>query len=118
MVKNKEIVNDEDNKAADKFNPVTAFSMLFVITLIRATSYWHQKSIGYFYGFKGQGDQLANPMYEISSAYPLMSDYYGFLVGLFYTMPYAITGLFAGNMTRTLNRRDSLFAIIMSLGFF
>ena len=57
-------------------------------------------------------------MYEMSSAYPEMNKYYGFLVGPFYTLPYAISGLFAGNLTRTINRKDMLFGIIMLLGCF
>lgn len=108
---------DKPNKKKE-FNPMMAYLMLTVITLIRGTSYWHQKSLGYFYGFKGQGEQLGNPMYEVSSAYGMMDDYYGFLVGLFYTMPYAISGLYAGNRTRFGNRKDRLFAIIMCLGCF
>ena len=45
-----------------------------------------------------------------------MGDYYGFLVGLFYTMPFAICGLFAGSKTRTMNRKNMLFLIMVILG--
>ena len=39
-------------------------------------------------------------MFEIASAYPMLENYYGVLVGLCFTMPYAISGLYAGGLTR------------------
>lgn len=48
---------------------------------------------------------MANPKFEISSAYPMLENYYGVLVGLCFTMPYAISGLYAGGMTRNGNRK-------------
>jgi hypothetical protein len=43
--------------------------------------------------------------YEIASAYPQLHDTYGLLVGLAFTVPYSIAGLYAGNMTKTGNRK-------------
>ena len=92
---------------------LNAYLGLLIITLIRLSSYWQQKSLSFIYGFKGQGVQLGDPKYELSSAfYPHIDQYYGFLVGLCYTMPYAISGLFAGSLTRTFNRKAMLFTVI------
>jgi hypothetical protein len=38
-----------------KFNKVASFFALGVITIIRIATFWQQKSIGYFYGFRGAG---------------------------------------------------------------
>ena len=39
-------------------------------------------------------------MYEITKAYPLLSQYYGFLVGPAHTIPTAIFGLVAGSAAK------------------
>jgi hypothetical protein len=36
-----------------------------------------------------------DPKYEIASAFPQFHTYYGLLVGIAYTFPYLITGLYA-----------------------
>lgn len=38
-----------------KFNAKASFFALAIITLIRISTFWQQKSISYFYGFKGSG---------------------------------------------------------------
>ena len=83
-----------------------------VITLIRIATFWQQKSISYFYGFKGSGEQIGDPKFEIASAYPGLENYYGALVGLCFTMPYAISGLYTGNLTRRGNRKLMMIGVI------
>ena len=39
-----------------RFNAKKSFFALAIITLIRISTFWQQKSISYFYGFKGSGD--------------------------------------------------------------
>jgi hypothetical protein len=73
---------------------------LFMILIIRIVNEWQQKSLGYFYGFQGAGELAGNPKYELSTAFPQMDSYYGFLSGFAYTVPYSIFGLFAGVLTR------------------
>lgn len=68
--------------------------------------------MGYFYGFKSRDLTHDRTFYELSAAYPELSKYYGFLVGIFYTVPFAIGGLFAGDLTRTLNRKITFLTVI------
>lgn len=53
-----------------RFNAKSSFFALAIITMIRIATFWQQKSISYFYGFKGSGDQIGNPKFEIATAYP------------------------------------------------
>ena len=114
MDSNKKSASDLDEEDRDecsrinppvRFNARNSFFALAIITLIRISTFWQQKSISYFYGFRGSGDQIGNPKFEIATAYPQLENYYGALVGLCFTMPYAISGLYAGGMTRTGNRK-------------
>ena len=52
------------------FKAVPAFFALGLIALCRVTSNWQQKSIGYYYGFKGSGAMIGDPKYEIATFYP------------------------------------------------
>lgn len=57
--------------------------------------------------------QLGNPKYELSSAFfPQIDQYYGLLIGLCYTLPFAISGLFAGQLTRKANRKVMMMTVI------
>jgi len=51
----KDDLEDKKTRKLSKFNAGSSFIALFVIMMIRVTSNWQQKSIGYFYGFKGSG---------------------------------------------------------------
>jgi len=44
-------------------------------------------------------DLAGSSLYEISSAYPQLKQWYGLLAGLIYTIPYSIFGLFAGKIS-------------------
>lgn len=97
---------------SDEINTLYMYAALGIITLIRTAAYWQSKSIGYFFGFRGQGYQLGNPDFEISKAYPMMEKYYGLLVGLCFTLPYSIGGLFSGQLTRQGNKKAKLLTVI------
>ena len=72
-------------------------------------------AINYAYGFRGIGPKLGNPFYEIITDYPQMKRWYGLLVGLVYTIPFALTGFLAGNMADKRNRKVMLgLTIILS----
>ena len=45
----------------------------------------------------------------------MMDQHYGLLVGLCYTLPFAISGLFAGQLTRNLDRKVMLIAVITAM---
>ena len=111
MLKSKKLKSDE-------YVPAVSFMALTIITIIRIATQWQQKSIGYFYGFQGTGELAGSPKYEISTAYPELDTYYGLLVGLAYTLPYSISGLYAGSLTRTYNRRAMMIGVITALSLF
>ena len=52
----------------------------------------------------------------MSTAYPEMSTYYGFLVGMAYTLPNSIAGLYAGSVTKEGNRKNMLIGVVLLLG--
>jgi MFS family permease len=59
-----------------------------------------------------------DPKFEISSAYPELNQYYGLLVGLFYSVPYALAGLYAGSLTKTGNRKLMMIGVVAALSMF
>jgi len=59
-----------------------------------------------------------DPKFEISSAYPEMNTYYGLLVGLCYSVPYALSGLYAGSLTKGGNRKIMMIAVVSALSLF
>lgn len=62
---------------------------------------------------------MANdPIYEIGKAYPLLTNYYGLLVGPGHTIPTAIFGLLAGSLTQTGNRKMMLLGVLAVLSGF
>ena len=73
---------------------------------------WQRSIFSYAYGYTGLGLQAANPIYEISTAYPGLSQYFGILTGLAYTLPFAVFGLFVGKLTDTVNRKWALCGVI------
>ena len=55
-----------------------------------------------------------NPVYEISTFFPELKNWYGLLAGLVYTLPYAGFGLIAGKISDKVDRRLFL-AIVVCL---
>lgn len=45
-----------------------------------------------------------------------MKHWYGWLIGVFYTIPYCFFGLVAGKMTDTVNRKNFLGIVLMLAG--
>jgi len=78
-------------------------------------THWQHKSINYFYSYKGTGSQAGNPLFEISSFYPQLDNYYPLLVGLFYSIPYAFSGLYMGQLTKTGNRKWLMVSVLVML---
>ena len=100
------------------FNKVYSFSVLAIVLLISIATQWQQKSIGYFFGFAGLGAMKGDPKFEISTAYPELNQYYGLLVGLCYSLPYAVSGLYAGSLTKTGNRKLMMITVVTLLSLF
>ena len=99
---------ETEEKNADgvaKFKPVYAYFVLFMALFCRIMVQWHRKGITYAYGYTGLGEFAGNPIYEISSAYPQLKNWYGLLAGVVYTIPYAGFGLVVGKLSDTANRK-------------
>ena len=97
-----EIVAAEDDSAAKikaQFKPGYSFFVLGIVLLCRIMVQWHRKGLTYAYGYTAMGDLAGSSLYEISSAYPQLKQWYGLLAGLIYTIPYSIFGLFAGKIS-------------------
>lgn len=73
---------------------------------------WQRSIFSYAYGYTGLGIQAGNPIFEISTAYPNLSQYFGLLTGMAYTLPFAVFGLFVGKLTDTVNRKWALATVI------
>jgi len=48
----------------------------------------------------------------MATFYPELESYYGMLCGLFYTVPYALSGLYTGTLTKSGNRKWMLIGVI------
>lgn len=101
-----------------QFNLVYAYLVLAIIFLVRVVVNWQGKSLGYFFGFSGQGVLAGDPIFEIGKAYPKLGKYYGLLVGPAHTIPTAIFGLIAGGLTQTGNRKMMLLGVLTILSGF
>mmetsp|Transcript_10536 Transcript_10536/g.17676 ORF Transcript_10536/g.17676 Transcript_10536/m.17676 type:complete len:195 (+) Transcript_10536:364-948(+) len=61
---------------------------------------------------------MGSPFFEISKAYPELDLYYGLLVGMCYTVPHAVAGLYTGALTKTFNRKIMLVTVTLLLSAF
>jgi MFS family permease len=59
-----------------------------------------------------------DPKFEIATAYPELNQYYGLLVGLCYSLPYSLAGLYAGALTKTGNRKLMMIVVVGLLSLF
>jgi MFS family permease len=55
-------------------------------------------------------------IYEIAASYPQLNQWYGWLAGLAYTLPYSLMGLVAGAFTNKVNRKFTLGITMMLAG--
>lgn len=111
-----EIVDVEADKEKDgtaKFNAGYSYFVLMIVLCCRIMVQWHRKGLTYAYGYTGLGEAANNPIYEISTAYPQLKQWYGLLAGLIYTLPYASFGLVAGKISDQVNRKVFLGFVIM-----
>ena len=115
VIEDQTVEADKDEKNKAVFKPVYSYFVLAIILIVRVATQWQQKSLGYFYGYKGLGVQAGNAIFEISSAYPELNQYYGALVGLLYSVPYSVLGLVAGAATSYFNRKYMMVGFIAAM---
>ena len=59
------------------------------------------------------GIAAQNPIYEMSTFYPELKNWYGLLAGIVYTLPYAGFGLVAGKIADKVDRRLFLSIVVL-----
>lgn len=78
--------------------------ILALLLSVRALHYGSRQTVGYAYGFLGQGS-MYNDHYMLSLTYPKLQQYYGLICSLFFSIPYSVFGIFSGTLTETRNRK-------------
>ena len=106
----------DEEKFFNKRSNMYAYSVLGLLLFVRIAVIWQRKSIGYIFGYQGEGIKLGDPKFELLSFYPEMDSYYGILSGLAYTLPYSICGLSVGMMKGGFNRKNLMSLIIILAG--
>ena len=92
-----------------KWKPtIYTWFVLFMAFLIRCNHQQNRVMIGYAFGYEGLGIQAGNPEYMIRAAYPLMVNYYGIIASFLFSLSYSTVGVFAGNLTKTVSRKNML----------
>ena len=59
---------------------------------------------------------MNSEIFEMGTFYPELKHWYGWLIGVFYTIPYCFFGLVAGKMTDNVNRKNFLGIVLMLAG--
>ena len=75
-----------------------------------------QSFISYAYGYTGTGLQAMNPVFEISTAYPALSTYFGLLTGFAFSIPFAFAGIVWGGVVNKVNRKTMLGLVMLATG--
>lgn len=78
---------------------------LFLLFCIGSCKQQQQETFSYMYGFVGQGANFGNPHYEISSAFPALTQYYGILSGAGFSITYCFAAIFWGIACEKFNRK-------------
>jgi len=110
------VIETQEELNARKFKPAYAYFVLFITLIARIMVQWQRKGINYSYGYTGLGPKMNNPIYEMGTFYPQLTEWYGWLIGFFYTIPYCFFGLVAGKMTDTVNRKTFLGIVLILAG--
>ena len=106
----------EEKPASTEMGLYPWFVLLFVV-LVRVMVQSQRAIFSFAYGYTGLGVQAGNPAFELATAYPELTSYFGTLTGLAYTIPYAAFGLVVGKMTDTTSRKFGLFAVAIAAAF-
>jgi MFS family permease len=110
------VIETQEELNERKFKPLYAYFVLFITLIARIMVQWQRKGINYSYGYTGLGLKMNNPLYEMGTFYPQLTEWYGWLIGFFYTIPYCFFGLVAGKMTDTVNRKTFLGIVLILAG--
>ena len=106
-------LEETDTKKDGKL-PMYSWLVLCIILAIRICYQWQRSIFSYTYGYKGIGSQMGNSVFEISAAFPELSQYFGLLTGFGYTIPFAVLGFAWGKWESKLNRKWVLGALCLA----
>ena len=95
-----------------KSNKLYLYLALFILFSVGVTELLQQEFIFFMYGFKGAGEQAGNAFYEISKAYPGLSNNFGIISSLDCYVS-SIFGMVMGFAVDKYNRKNILGAIVM-----
>ena len=70
--------------------------VLSLLFLTGVTEFNQNESLGYLYGFRGQGEKAGSTLYEITASYPQLWKYFGMIIGIGQYLFYSVVGIFIG----------------------
>jgi MFS family permease len=85
-----------------------AWLVLGILLAVRIAHGVNQASLGYIFGFKGDGLKAGNPFFEMRSAFPSLQENYSLLSGPAFSVSYSIAGIFMGLLVDKVNRKTLL----------
>ena len=71
--------------------------------------------MSYAFGYRGSDNKSGLPKYEMTSAIPEITLYYGLLSGAIFLVPFAVFGLFTGRLVDVVNSRIKLYGLVSIL---
>ena len=84
--------------------------VLAILLAVRIAHGVNQASLGYIFGFKGDGIKAGDPFFEMRSAFPTMLENYSLLSGPAFSISYSVAGIFMGLLVDKVNRKSLLAA--------
>jgi MFS family permease len=97
----KKVIDQKD------FTPY-AWAVLAILLAVRIAHGVNQASLGYIFGFKGDGIKAGDPIFEMRSAFPSLLQNYSLLSGPAFSISYSIAGIFMGLLVDKVNRKTLL----------
>lgn len=90
--------------------------VIFFVLMMKMVNQWHRRSLTYAFGLSMGLDfpEDQRAIYEISASYPQIQNWYPWLSGLIYSLPYSIAGILMGSYTHAVNRKKTM-GIVMAL---
>ena len=72
--------------------------MLLLVMSIKVLTGVGRQSLGFIFGFKGDGLFAGDPKYSMSAAFPMMAKNFGLFSGPGYSITFGAGGLFIGQL--------------------
>lgn len=85
-----------------------AFFVLAAVTAVRTCYVVNKNSIGYAYGFQGDGFKANNPTFMLQAAYPQLQPIYGLVASLMFSAAYSTSNIFVSSLSKNWNKRVML----------